>query len=446
MPPATLTDVNLVAADMGGAVEALSGSYGSGLTGHRLIDGRLDDAWSAPEGWNPNMMYGQDYWVKYPQEAVFSFYERRPALVGAVAVTPPVKPVLQVEDSLSGPANVEIWTSMDTAPERFHRVATATLDPRPGEQTIPFPATEARFVKLRILSGASARIIELAEVRVLESTREGYAPLFDREPRVKVWKGSPREAAQRGLDWLQQSAVNWGSEHSDGCFGCHVQAQALMGQAVALKQGYRVSLPAMRALTDLMRKQTTPQGRVGQQNEILSSTFGAMGFAEAAEASGRASDRELLYTVDYLLSRQTPDGSIPFDANPEPPIEQGELMLTGNALMAIKWAAAHSPDPKYRQAAEPGTRLDAPRAIRSPPRTMSSRSSLSSITARRTTSAWPGRWWRSWRPSSSPTADGRKSSPRTARTRLPPVRCCTRSSRRASAFARRCSGAAWSIC
>ena len=27
-------------------------------------------------------------------------------------------------------------------------------------------------------------------------------------------------------------------------------------------------------------------------------------------------------------------------------------MLTGNALVALEWAAAHSKDPKYRQAAE----------------------------------------------------------------------------------------------
>jgi len=336
---------------MGGAVEELSGSYGPGLTGRRLIDGRLDQAWSAPEGWNPNMMYGESYFVKYPQEAVFSFYERRPALVGAVAITPPPRPILQVEDSMSGPAKVEIWTAMDSAPEHYRRVAAATLAPRPGEQTVPFPATEARFVKLRMLSGASARIVELAEVRVLESTRGGYVPLFDREPRAKLWKGSPREAAQRGLDWLQQSAVNW-APPPDGCFGCHVQAQALMGQAVALKRGYRVSLPAMRTLTDLMRKQTTPEGRVGQQNEIVSATFGAMGYAESAEASQRTSDRELLYTVNYLVNSQKAEGSIPFTANLEPPIMQGDIMLTSNALVAMKWAATHTRDPKYGQAAD----------------------------------------------------------------------------------------------
>lgn len=350
-PPATLTDVNLVAADMGGAVEELTGYYGPGLIGHRLNDGRGDQAWTAPGDWTPYGMYSKVYWVKYPQDAVFSFYERQPALVGAVTVVPPPRPTVKVEDSLSSPVNVEVWTGMDLAPEHFRRVATATLEARPGEQTITFPATEARFVRLRLLSSASQRIVEVAEVRVLESSRVGYVPLFTREPGVKQWKGSPRQAAQRGLDWLQQSAVNW-APPPDGCFGCHVQAQALMGQAVALKQGYRVSMPAMQLLTDMMRKQTTPDGRIGRQNEIVSATFGAMGYAEADEASGNAKDRELLYAVDYLVGSQKPDGSIPFLADVNPPIVQGAIMLTGNALVAIKWAATHTTNPKYGTAAE----------------------------------------------------------------------------------------------
>ncbi len=348
--PATLTDVNLAAADVGGAVEELTGFYGPGLMGNRLIDGRLDSTWFAPADWSPYGMYSKIYWTKYPQDIVFSFYERQPALIGAIAITPPDAPTVKVEDVSTAPAGVEVWTSMDSAPERFTRVVTATLEAKPGEQTITFPATEARFVKLRLLSGVSGRVVEIAEVRVLESVREGYEPLFNRAPGVKLWKGSPREAAQRGLEWLQQSAVDWSTGHQ--CFGCHVQAQALMGQAVALKQGYRVSLPAMQVLTDLMRKQTTPEGRIGQQNEIVSATFGAMGYANADEASGRATDRELFFAVDYLVRSQAADGSIPFAANPDPPIVQGQIMLTGNALVAIKWAAAHSADPKYARAAE----------------------------------------------------------------------------------------------
>ena len=349
-PAATLTDVNLVAAQMGGAVEELTGFYGPGLSGGRLIDGRAEPTWRAPADWWPGGMYNQTYWTKYPQEVVFSFYERKSALVGAVSFVLPKTPTVQVEDSSTAPAQVEVWTAMDTTPEHFKRAAAATLDVRQVEQSITFPATEARFVKLRLLSGATPRVVEIGEVRVLESVRDGYVPLFEREARAKLWRGSPREAAQRGLNWLQQSAVNWAPQ-PDGCFGCHVQAQSLMGQAVALKQGYRVSLPSMRVLTDLMRRQTTPEGRVGQQSELVSAAFGAMGFAEAAEASGKATDRELLYTVDYLVKSQTADGSLP-SSNPDPPIIQGNIMLTGNALVAMKWAATHSRDPKYGTAAD----------------------------------------------------------------------------------------------
>jgi hypothetical protein len=352
-PPATLTDVNLVAADMGGAIEELTGFYGPGLSGRRLIDGSLEPTWRAPADWWPGGMYNQDYWTKYPQDVVFSFYERKPALVGGLTLVLPPAPTVQVEDSSTAPAEVEIWTAMENVPSRYTRVAAATIGTKATEQTLTFPATEARFVKLRLLSGATPRVVEIAEARILESTREGYVPLFDREPRVKLWKGSPREVAQRGLDWLQQSAVNW-APPPDGCFGCHVQAQALMGQTVALENGYRVSLPAMQALTALMRKQTTPEGRIGSAAEITSATFGAMGYAEADKASGNTKDRELFYAVDYLVRSQKPDGSIPFDGNEEPPILQGELMLMGNALVAMKWAAAHSPDPKYGKAAERG--------------------------------------------------------------------------------------------
>ena len=349
-PPATLTDVNIIAAAMGGAVEELTGFYGPGLSGGRLIDGRSEPTWRAPADWWPGGMYNKTYWTKYPQDVVFSFYERKPALIGAVSFVLPQAPTVTVQDSSTSPAQVEVWTAMDTTPEHFTRAAAATLDAGQVEQTVDFPATEARFVRLRLLSGATPRVVEIAEVRVLESARAGYVPLFEREPRAKLWSGSPREAAQRGLNWLQQSAVNWAPQ-PDGCFGCHVQAQSLMGQAVALKQGYRVSLPSMQVLTDLMRRQTTREGRVGRQNELVSATFGAMGFAEAAEASGKASDRELFFTVDFLVKSQTADGSLPA-SNPDPPILQGNIMLTGNGLVAMKWAAAHSQDPKYAMAAE----------------------------------------------------------------------------------------------
>src|ERR1700741_500304 len=253
LPPATLTDVNLIDPDMGGAVEQLPGVYGPGLDdGRRLIDGQNDPTWRAPANWWPGGMYTHHYWTQFPVDIVFSFYERKPALVGGRTFVLPDAPTVAVERAPStAPADVEVWTSMESASKGFNRVAAAKLEQKGGEQTVTFPATEARFVMLRLLSGATARVVEIAELRILESVREGYEPLFTREPGVKLWKGSPRQAAQRGLDWLQQSAVNWG-QRGQQCFGCHVQAQALMGQKVALENEYRVSQPAMDALLDLM--------------------------------------------------------------------------------------------------------------------------------------------------------------------------------------------------
>jgi hypothetical protein len=351
LPPATLTDVNLAVADMGGAVEELTDSYSAGLGGLRLIDGLAEPTWRAPADWWAGGMYSQIYWTKYPQEFVLSFYERKPALVGAVTFVLPEAPTVPVLDELStAPADVEVWTSISDEPESFTRVAAIKLEAKGGEQAVTFPATEARFVKLRLMSGATGRVVEIGEVRVFESVRDGYEPLFVREPGASLWKGSPRQAAQRGLDWLQQAAVDWGEQH-DRCFGCHVQAQALMGQAVALEKDYRVSLPATKALTGLMRQRQTPAGTIGQNHDLTSAVFGAMGYASAASARDRDSEDEFFKVVDYVLKHQAQDGGIPEEFS-DPPIVQGRFMMTGNALVAFNWAAAHSKDPKYRQAAQ----------------------------------------------------------------------------------------------
>ena len=104
---------------MGGAVEEITGFFGPGLTGRRLIDGLPGPAWAVPIDWNPNAMYDERSWVKYPEDIVFSFFERMPALVGAVGLVLPESKTLQVEDETTGPREVEIWTAMDAAPERI---------------------------------------------------------------------------------------------------------------------------------------------------------------------------------------------------------------------------------------------------------------------------------------------------------------------------------------
>jgi hypothetical protein len=354
--PATLTDVNLAALDNGGAVEDISGNYGPGYTGRLLIDGQTDPTWKKPVEWSWNT----DQQVKYPWEAVFSFYERNSALVGAVTIVP-------AQEVLSAPREVEIWLSMDPDPKRYSKVASTTLPAAEGEQTISFAPTEARFVKLRVLSGGHLEFagddlgrqarangaLEIAEVRILEAARADYVPLLTRAPEAAHWKGSPRDAAQRGLDWLQQAAVEW-QQGQIQCFGCHVQAQALMAQAVALKQGYHVSMPAVRALSGMVHAKQMPNGLWEYQGDrAFTDAFGAMALAREQELTGGAQNPPLLKAVDFLMSKQLADGGMdPEGADEQPPIVQGNFMVTANSLVAMSWVAAHSRDPKYRQAAD----------------------------------------------------------------------------------------------
>jgi hypothetical protein len=92
-------------------------------------------------------------------------------------------------------------------------------------------------------------------------------------------------------------------------------------------------------------------GTLGSNHEWTSAVFGAMGFAYAAEASGRKTDPELFKAVDYLLTFQKPDGGMPVEFS-DPPVVQGAFMMTSNSLVAFRWAAAHSRDAKYREAAD----------------------------------------------------------------------------------------------
>lgn len=344
MAEAPPEEINLAAADMGGAVEELTDNYGPGFTGRRLIDGLLDPTWK----------WAKDHKeVPYPQEAVISFFEREPALVKSVTlVLPP--------DTSSAPKDVEVWTSMKNPYDEFTRAATASLAAKPGEQTVSFSPVEARYVKLRILSGAVKETLEVAEVRVLEGAKPGYTPLFGRAPTVKFWKGSPREAAQRGLDWLQHAAPVWVTDGKGLCFGCHVQSQALMGQAVALKQGYRVNVRSVRELDEQIRSQNSWGSWWSPSHSATA--FGAMGVAYAADILGNASDKGLpgshpyskgllLESADRLVERQLEDGVLPVD-EVNPPIVQGQFMTTANALVAIERAAANTEDARYDAAAE----------------------------------------------------------------------------------------------
>jgi len=341
-PPPPPENANIALTDMGGWVEELATNFGPGFSGRRLVDGSPQTAWQSETGW----------WQKfaYPIEAVISFFEREPAWIEAVTITLPA-------DTAAAPKEVEIWISMKDPYNDFTRVAIATLEAKPGEQRVEFDDVEAKFVKIKVLSGVAPDKLEIAEIGVIESDKWGYTPLWVRAPLVKHWKGSPREAAQRGLDWLQQAGGDW--TRTTGCFGCHVQAQVLMGQAVASEHGYRVNLRAARALYD----HSLQTGSWGSwwSPPYSATAFGSMGVANAMKILPDIDDKKYPYVdngvtgenAKRLMDGQLEDGSMRVD-EVAPPIVQGQFMTTGNAVVALKGAAARYENVKFDEAAERG--------------------------------------------------------------------------------------------
>jgi hypothetical protein len=373
--PVAVPDANLAAADMGGAVEEVTSyfgpgwkpyfrytpdgrageepvtTFGPGFTGRRLNDGLLEPTWKWVYDKKP--VTGQSWvgqTVPYPQDATFSFFERQPALIKSVTIVLP-------DPATNAPKEIEIWTSMELDDGRFTRVAAATIEARPGEHTVSFEPVETKFVKLRVLAGPELDL-EIAEVRVIEGSRRGYTPLFVRAPTVKFWKGSPREAAQRGLDWLQHAAPAWVANNN--CFGCHVQSQVAMGLDIALRHDYRVNMRAARWINEEIRRH--PSHGSWFNPSRTATAFGAMGTAYAADLLGLKDDTGLfgghpdmkgllIASADSLVETQEKDGAMAFDL-PEPPIGQGQFMTTGNALVALERAAAHTNDSRYARATE----------------------------------------------------------------------------------------------
>jgi hypothetical protein len=253
---------------------------------------------------------------------------------------------------------VEVWASMQGADAGFERVAAATLEPAVSPQTIAFPSVEARYIKLRVLAVRgpiwALSKVEIGEIRVLEAQRPGYQALVARHPDLPAWKNSPRHAAQRGIDWLQPAAIQWQKDH--GCFGCHIQAQALMGLAVARKNDYIVSDRILKELNEFTESQQKPDGTFVREDTGEPSTpFAAMGFAYWDDLTGVTRNPRLLKAVDWLLTRQRPAGEVPYRdwlSCGVRTVEQGSMMTTVNSLVAFDRAFVETHDARYRAAAD----------------------------------------------------------------------------------------------
>jgi outer membrane protein OmpA-like peptidoglycan-associated protein len=327
IPPFASQKGNIVASDGGGIIESITSEYGPGYTGNLLIDGSTATAWKPRN-------------VAFPQEMVFSFFNRQPALISSLVLTAP---------AASAPKDVEVWTSTTSATDGFQKIATQALTSTGRDQVVSFPPVEAAYVKLRILSGQQPSALELQEVQIVEGQRDGYTPLNALHPDIAVWKTSPRHAAQRGIEWLESAAMEWQTGH--GCYGCHVQSQVMMGLAISREGKYVVNDSCLAELTKNVSSSQNQDGSISNNSFMVTATqFGAMGVAAVDKASGTKSD-VLTKSVDWLLKKQQKTGEITADHN-EPPIDQGTLMTTANSVGSFLQAFSETSDTHYKQAAQ----------------------------------------------------------------------------------------------
>jgi len=146
------------------------------------------------------------------------------------------------------------------------------------------------------------------------------------------WRRSPRQAAQVGLEWLQSNALRW--QRYNGCYGCHVQGQALMGLSIGQDSGYLVNEAVLGELEDFVRSTQSKDGSWHDHEQLTATQFAAMGLAWLGRGGTASKDSDLREAVDFLVSKQDASGEFPVDLI-EVPIAQGSMMTTSNSLFAL---------------------------------------------------------------------------------------------------------------
>src|SRR5579864_9116423 len=95
---------------------------------------------------------------------------------------------------------------------------------------------------------------------------------------------TPHEAAQEGIEWLQKAALEWQKDKQ--CFGCHAQAQVIMGLSVAKRNKYIVSDRTLKELVQFVGSRQNADGTFGDSAQVTATQFAAMATAYYDEITG----------------------------------------------------------------------------------------------------------------------------------------------------------------
>ncbi len=166
----------------------------------------------------------------------------------------------------------------------------------------------------------------------------------------------PREAGQRGLDWLLNSAVEW--QRRENCYGCHVQSFAVMGAGVGSANRYEVETSQADELADYLVSIQNPAGDLtaggGQSfRSGVQTALGGLGLSQYDRQGEGDFGAALVKMADWFVERQSDDGRWQIDGS-EAPVEQGDAMMTGSVLETVVAAQRHQKREEYAAAIDQG--------------------------------------------------------------------------------------------
>lgn len=194
--------------------------------------------------------------------------------------------------------------------------------------------------KLVLVGLAFVGVALLVSLTILALTRP--APVLLTGSTVAI---RPREAGQRGLDWLLNSAVEW--QRRENCYGCHVQSFAVLGAGVGRANRYAIDQTQADELASYLVNIQSPSGDLtaGGGRTIhpgVQTALGGLGLSHYEGDYGAA----LIGMADWFIGQQAEDGHWPID-HQEAPVEQGNVMMTSGVLETVLAAQKHQKRNEY---------------------------------------------------------------------------------------------------
>ncbi|MEQ8189518.1 MAG: VWA domain-containing protein [Candidatus Eremiobacterota bacterium] len=145
-----------------------------------------------------------------------------------------------------------------------------------------------------------------------------------------------RDAVQIGLDRLARSSIEW--QNKNKTFSSYVQPYSIMSLSEACN--YNTGRSSVRFMCDYIEGATLGDGSLLFDRSLTSEQFAGMSLAYYDKFIGNPDKKTLISIAGWLVKKQDTRGSWTID-KVNPPVEQGDIMVTANSLITIKQAVLY---------------------------------------------------------------------------------------------------------